>query len=109
MLNKRAKNTNDIDVLVDPPLLQQVTPPVLPRFRRLQFFAIALALLWVSVGLLVSQQFIHAAQNNRLNSLYTFGSSETDYIAGALEQRFNQAEQLAWRQGLPYVLDRYRR
>lgn len=95
MLNKRAKNTTDTDVLVDPPLLQQVTPPVLPRFRRLQFFAIALALLWASAGLLISQQLIHTAQNNRLNSLYTFGSSETDYIAGALEQHFNQAEQLA--------------
>jgi diguanylate cyclase (GGDEF)-like protein len=95
MLNKRAKNTSDIDVLVDPPLLQQVTPPVLPRFRRLQLFAIVLALLWVCAGLLVSQQLIHTAQNNRLNSLYTFGSSETDYIAGALEQHFNQAEQLA--------------
>jgi diguanylate cyclase (GGDEF)-like protein len=95
MLNKRAKNTSDIDVLVDPPLLQQVTPPVLPRFRRLQFVAIILALVWISVGLLVSQQLIHTAKNNQLNSLYTFGSSETDYIASALEQHFNQAEQLA--------------
>lgn len=95
MPDKRLRNTKDIDVLVDPPLLQQVTPPVLPAFRRLQFFAIALAVLWISVGLFVSQQLIHAAQNNRLASLHAYGSSETDYIAGALEQRFNQAELLA--------------
>ncbi len=95
MQDKRARNTKDIDVLVDPPLLQQVTPPVLPAFRRLQFFAIALAVVWISAGLYVSQQLVHTAQNNRLASLQAYGSSETDYIAGALEQRFNQAEQLA--------------
>lgn len=95
MPDKRARNTKDIDIPVDPPLLQQVTPPVLPVFRRLQLFAITLAVVWIITGLLVSQQLIHAAQNNRLASLHAYGSSETDYIASALEQRFNQAEQLA--------------
>lgn len=95
MSDKRASSNPEPDVLADLSQLQEVAPPVLPFFRRLQAIALIAATMWIVAGLLISHQLIHTAQNTFLAEIDANGSSETDYIAQSLIQHFNQAEQLA--------------